>query len=371
YVHLLVRAEKPNSITVACGSGSSKEHKSNVHSKLNVNEEYMEAFRTKSYVELCSQVQDQLRTTSTSSISSFPSYTNLCDQLLEPPPQEILINLIESCSTDHRLRRLLIEYFECSLEACKICGFLLQNLDLIRAHYCKLHSFINLSRLTDDQCDLIFHELASFAKLANPFSGSILGQFHLIHDRYELLLYKLRQTRKKIEKRAKLIRLCKKAAKISLIVTCTTLAVVTLILVATHTFVGIAVSPALFSASLGFLKRKIKSTRMGLSSSVLSRVRAQLDAAAKGIFILNNDFDTVDRLVMRLHDEIEHRKDIAKMCVRNQNKELLMEVVREFKTNESCFMEKLEELEEHIYLCFLTIKRARRLVLQEIMVGNA
>ncbi|XP_042494958.1 UPF0496 protein At1g20180-like [Macadamia integrifolia] len=363
--------------------GSSKEHVSNVHRKLNVNEEYKEAFRTKSYVEICGEVQDQMRRTSItedetfSSPSPFPSYKQLFDQLLEPP-QEVLTTMIESCSASHHLRCLLVDYFECSLEACKICGFLLQSIDQTRSHYCKIHRIINLSKglvmnsisdYTDDPCELIFRELASFADLANPLSGSTPVQFNLIHKRYELVLYKLTRTHKKLERRAKLIRLCKKALGISLVITCTTLAVVTLILAA-HSLVGIAASPALFTASLGLLKRGIKSTRMKLSPSALSRVGAQLDAAAKGIYILNKDFDTVSRLVIRLQDEVEHIKDIAKMCLRNQSKQLLTEVVKEFKTNESCFLEKVGELEEHLYLCFLTIKKARRLVLQEIMVHS-
>ncbi|KAJ4964217.1 hypothetical protein NE237_024156 [Protea cynaroides] len=329
-----------SSITGTGGCGSSKGHVNNVHNKLNINEEYMEAFRTKSYMEICSNVQGHLRRTSTTKEEIFssplPSYTHLCDHLQEPQ-QEILSDMIKNCS-GHCLRRCLVDYFDCSLEACKICGFLLQNVDQTRTLYSKIQKIIHLSN-SSDQCGLISHELASFAKLANPLSSWTPVQFHQIHDRYELVLYQLTLTRKKIQRREKLIRLCKKAA-------------------------GIAVTLALVTVSFGFLKWKMKS----VNTSVLARGGAQLDAAAKGIYILNRDFDTVNRLVMRLYDEIEHGKDIAKMCVSNQNKQLLMEVVREFKINESCFVEKLRVLEEHIYLCFLTIKRARRLVLQEIMM---
>lgn len=44
------------------------------------------------------------------------------------------------------------------------------------------------------------------------------------------------------------------------------------------------------------------------------------------------------------------------MRARNNGKiEVLKEVVREFRVEESWFFEQLEELEEPIYLCFLTI----------------
>ncbi|XP_042509218.1 UPF0496 protein At1g20180-like [Macadamia integrifolia] len=347
------------------GTGEySREQVSSVRNKLNVNEEYTEAFRTNSYKEIRSKVQQgQPRRTS-----------NLCDHVLEPR-QEVLMDMIESsCSgTDHKLCFLLMDYFECSLEAFKICGFLLQNIDQTRIDYSKIQKIIYLSKsleinnCSNDQCGIIFRELSSFAKLANPLPSSSLVQFHLIHNKYELILHQLTVTREKIKRREKLIRFCKKLGGISLVITCTTLTLATLILAA-HTIVGIAASPAVITVSLGFLKRKMKSIRMAINASVLYRVGAQLDAAARGVFILNRDFDTMNRIVIRLQDEIDHGKEIAKICVRSQNKEMLMEIVREFKMNESGFLEQLEELEEHVYLCFLTINRARRLILQEIMV---
>lgn len=71
----------------------------------------------------------------------------------------------------------------------------------------------------------------------------------------------------------------------------------------------------------------------------------------------------------RLFDEVEHRKALADMCVRNKKPELLKEVVKEFHTHDLCYLEQLEELEQHIYLCFHTINRSRKLVMDEIMVA--
>ena len=80
-----------------------------------------------------------------------------------------------------------------------------------------------------------------------------------------------------------------------------------------------------------------------------------------------NDFDTISRLVWRLHDEIEHRKAIASMCIRNGKIEVLKEVVREFCMHDSSFLDQLKELEEQTRLCFHTINRSRGLVIQEII----
>ncbi|KAF8377788.1 hypothetical protein HHK36_031173 [Tetracentron sinense] len=344
--------------------GSRREHVNNVRNKPNVNEEYMEAFRTKSYTEMWSKVQVFERPS--------PSYIHLSDYLLEPR-QEILVEIIKNSDFHH----LLIDYFEASSEASKICGFLLQSIDQTRANYCIIQRVLNLSRrvpnyenYTDDQCQIIFRELASFAKLDNPLSRSSPVQFLLIHDKYGLMLDQFIFTRKKMVKRAKVIDLCKKSAGLSLIIACSAIAIATLVLTV-HTGIGIVAAAGIFTCSLAFFKQRMKSARGKLKTRKLSRHIAQLDAAAKGVYILDRDFDMISRLVMRLDDEMEHRKSIARMCVRKKKRQILKEVVREFQTHECCFLEQLGELEKHIYLCFLNINRARSLVIQEMIVARS
>ncbi|XP_010266985.1 PREDICTED: UPF0496 protein At1g20180-like [Nelumbo nucifera] len=377
HIRKIMRSKLRSSLTTAVGGGSPKQQEmSNVGSKLNVNEEYMEAFRTKSYVEIWSKAQGQMRRkdedrSSSSSLPSLPSSPRLSDFLLEPR-QDILVEMIKN-SDQHRL---LTDYFDGSLEACRICDFLLKSIDQTRANYRIIRRIISLTKrlpdscdYTDDQCRLIFRDLDSFAKLNNPLSaGSSPVEFRLVHDRYGSMLNQLRKTRKRINKREKLIGLSKKAAGLGLIVACGAVSVITLVLVV-HTLVGIIATPALLAFSVNATKKKIKSARVGLKTSMLARLGAQLDAAAKGVYILNRDFDTISGLMVRLQDEIEHGRVIAGMVVKNQTRRILKEVVREFQTHESCFLEQLGELEEHVYLCFLTINRARSLVVQEIING--
>ncbi|RZC66761.1 hypothetical protein C5167_010451 [Papaver somniferum] len=370
--------------------GSSKEqnvNNVNIVSKLNVKDEYMEALRTKSYIDIWSKVQGQLRKTSTplttnndvvvdvidriaTSISRIPSYTHISDYLLEPQ-QEVLLELIQKSN----LHQLLIDYFEASLEACRICGSILKCIDQARANYCKIQRVIKLSKRVpsdlpggisnEDKVRIIFGELASFAKLDNPLSNSSKLKFSIIHDRYGSMLNLLTVKRKKVARRVKVISLSKKAWGVSVVMLCSGLAIATIIL-AVHSLVGFVAVPGLMCMQLGYLKKKLRSAKNGLKRNKLNQFHNQLDAAAKGVYTLNSDFDTISRLVMRLHDEIEHGKSIAQWCVKTQKKQMLKEVIKEFQTQENCFLEKLGELEEHVYLCVLTINRARRLVIKEI-----
>ncbi|KAB5522009.1 hypothetical protein DKX38_026328 [Salix brachista] len=108
----------------------------------------------------------------------------------------------------------------------------------------------------------------------------------------------------------------------------------------------------------------------------IARVAAQLDAAAKGTYILSRDLETISRLVNKVNDEMEHMHSTVKYWVERGDDEGKWlhgingeVVVRQFnKINECCsFSNQVDVLEEHLYLCFMTINRARNLVLKEIL----
>lgn len=46
---------------------------------------------------------------------------------------------------------------------------------------------------------------------------------------------------------------------------------------------------------------------------------------------------------------------------------MVKEVVREFQINETGVINQLEELEENIYLCILTINRSRRQLVEQMV----
>ena len=125
--------------------------------------------------------------------------------------------------------------------------------------------------------------------------------------------------------------------------------------VATHALVAIVAAPfctAYFSP--------------GLAKKQLAHV-AQLDAAKKGIYVLNNDLDTIDRLVARLYTAVEGDKQLVRFGLeRGRDKHSIQEVVKQLRRNQQNFTDQLKDLEEHICLCFNTVNRARSLLLQEI-----
>ncbi|KAL2468216.1 hypothetical protein Fot_51741 [Forsythia ovata] len=354
-------------------------------SKSNVNEEYKEAFRTNSYIEICKKVQGQLERESTdhdngpssslssssSSSSSSSRHVHLSEFLLEPC-QETLDDIIENLN----LHQLLVNYLEISLEACRLCELLLKNVHNVRANYCVIKNAIKqMKKLpdgaswnTDDHCLAVYRNLASFVMLRNPLSTITPLQFHELHESRILLFHRLTSKCRQTKRRTKLRKWIKKVMRYVLVGACGAL-VIPLLLLAIHSMVaGMVAAPGLFVlGSLSLFLKKLRVAKKKLEKTEYERLGIQLDIAARGVYILINDFDTMSRLVQRLHDELEHKKFVADICVRKGKNEILKEVLREFQISGSCFLEQLEELEKQIYLCFLDINRSRRLLLEEII----
>ncbi|KAG4214250.1 hypothetical protein ERO13_A01G109500v2 [Gossypium hirsutum] len=348
---------------------------SNLSDKTNVNEEYKEAFRTKSYVEMWSQVHGQFNQITSfdrlPSTSSIPGHQKNLSEYLLKPRQETL-DKIESLNVHH----LLLDYFDAGLEACNLCELLLRSIHQTRVYYQKIRKVIKISKrvqdFSDEQCSVILKELQGFALLKNPLSIITPPQFRRIHENNLDLFRKLTSKREKIKRKAKSKKISKQIGSLCLVISNTTL-VIALLILAFHSMIGIVAAPGVAAWFIGIRKKKKKkktgssSIQQGHNTSLLQRLGEQLDISAKGIYILINDFDTISRLVWRLHDEIEHLKAIANMCIRNGKIEVLKEVVREFRMHNSSFLEQLKELEEHTKLCFHTINRSRRHVIEEIV----
>uniref|UniRef100_A0A7N0R812 Uncharacterized protein n=1 Tax=Kalanchoe fedtschenkoi TaxID=63787 RepID=A0A7N0R812_KALFE len=337
---------------------------------------------------MCTKVQGQLSKlnanndkftspSASSSSSLVPTssylYMHFSDYLLEPQPE-----MLAKIGSSNHVNHLLIDYFKASSEACDLCESLLRSIHQTRANYRVIKKVIKLNkRLTDcrdgcaeddSKCAPILRELGRFVLLKNPLSLINNCQYQNIHKSHKVLLSRLTCARKKINKRAKLTKCCKKVGRYCLVIGYSALTVA-LLAVLVHSMVGLVAAPGLFIFALSLFKKKVKhhNIRTSVDQNSVKRLDGQLDVAAKGLYILMNDLDTMSRLVRRLHDEVEHGKSIASVCVRNGKREVMDEVVKEFHAHNRVFMEQLEELEERIYLCFVTINRSRRLVMQEIL----
>ncbi|KAH7568069.1 hypothetical protein JRO89_XS07G0227000 [Xanthoceras sorbifolium] len=178
----------------------------------------------------------------------------------------------------------------------------------------------------------------------------------------------LGQKRRQADARIKNQILCRFLLQSS--VTSCSLIAITAIVLAAHSLTALLMGPLFFSFPTKCFKKKLfRRFRCLRRSGLLKKVREQLDVAAKGTYILNRDFDTIGRLVARLHDEVEHNKAMMRLCLERSSGEerfSLHVVVNELKKSSVGFQMQVEELEEHVYLCLVSINRARALLIKEM-----
>ncbi|MQL77473.1 hypothetical protein Taro_009891 [Colocasia esculenta] len=347
-------------------------------------EEYASAFRTESYAKFWARVLEQTfacgvpathRSTDRGGSSAdapprLPSCNLLVESLLEPDQPTVAKVLAHArgrrgSGGDDRFL-LISDFFSETENASLLCGLLLKDIEGMRLCYRPLKKTLNSLASSGDSSpeygglfQAIANHLADLSKARNPFSALTLSQRQLqsVQSGSASLLKRLESGRRKARSRLRLLSRVKRGLAILLVALTASTSVVGAC-VALHAVVALTALSPLLPVPL-----RLASTRW------VRRVVTQLDAAAKGTYILSRDLDTIGRLVARLQDEVEHMLAMLRFCFERRHERLrpTQEVVRQLKKNEASFNQQLDELEEHLYLCFVTINKARRLVMKEVL----
>ncbi|KAL4575460.1 hypothetical protein LXL04_022304 [Taraxacum kok-saghyz] len=335
-----------------------------VANETNVSNEYFQAFRTKSYMGICDKMESYKgfdNESNSSSSSIHDHYIHHCD-ILPELEKETMANLANSTYDNH----CLLDFFNGGLEAWKICEKLLHSVHQENENHHSIARIIKLAESVPKKCQMtrMYKELALYSSLENPLSDLSTKMFPKIHNHLKLLLIRIRKNQARLKRKRTIITCLKKVLGCVLVASYTMLVVAMLVL-AFHGFVGIVASIGLISCLLG-LTKKSNASKKGLKTSEIKRICLLLDVAAKGIYMLIKDFDTIGSLVGILHNEVEFGRRMARTCVENMKSDVLEEVLREFRVHESRFMEQSEELKDHIYLCLLNVNRSRRLIVTKV-----
>ncbi|XP_050270610.1 UPF0496 protein At3g19330 [Quercus robur] len=221
------------------------------------------------------------------------------------------------------------DYFDHSENTTTLC--LLLHLSVIRARalYSPLQTLLEVlnldSSLSQSQCDHIFNLLVDFDRLDNPFPSPDSHNFNQMHQCYSDLKPQLDRRLRKSCSRIRLIR---------------------------HATTG----PALCFIC----------TAAGVDYREVAGI-AQLEAATRGTYKLDEHLVTINCLVDRIRDAVDNHKFLIRFVLeRGNEKHPIQMVMKRLQIDQVSIQHTLEILEEHINLCFITINRARALLLQEI-----
>ncbi|KAE9592527.1 hypothetical protein Lalb_Chr19g0130211 [Lupinus albus] len=255
----------------------------------------------------------------------------------------------------------MLSYFDISAEASHICSHILKSINQVQCNYQFIQKALDIMDYESPQSfKIIIIQLNSFMFSNNPFSN--LYDFKLLSEKHSEVLHHLKSMRKKVVRKIKLNKYLKNTPGICITAT---FGLIAATVIATHTLTALIMGPAILSFPYKKLKLKLKKLSFS-RSRFLSKVCDQLDIAAKGTYILNRDFDTLSRLVARLHGEIEHNRKMVQFCLDRKEDKFSLQMMNELKKSDVGFRKKVEELEEQVYLCLVTINRARGLVIKEM-----
>ncbi|KAG5128080.1 hypothetical protein AAZX31_10G212200 [Glycine max] len=328
---------------------------------INFHEEYNSVLRTKSYVNFFNKVQ-----LLANQPSSNDNHNKFSEILLEPC-QETITSILDSAtlSMTPELKNLMLSYFDISAEASQICCHLLKSINQLHSNYQFIQRALDIMDGDSlETFDLITFGLNSFNYSNNPFSNLKNHDFKLITDKLSSILHHLKSMRKKVGRKIKLMKYLKNTSEVCVTAACGIVAI-TAMVIAAHTLTAVIMGPAILSFPFKHFKRKLRAYEFSGKGSQ-SKVYDQLGIAAKGTYILNRDFDTMSRLVARLHDEIEHSRAMVQLCLDRKEDKFSLQVVKELKKSDVRFRKQVEELEEHACLCLVAINQARTLVVKEI-----
>ncbi|CAN4085878.1 unnamed protein product [Withania somnifera] len=319
------------------------------HMEMDVREEYAHAFRTESYADfwtrvlaLAEKIPSPTKIVGSTSAARLPSYRLFVEHLLDPD-QPTVIRILSLIRTHRETHSLLSEYFSQTAEASLLCSLLLKDVQRTRSRYKSLKSALEFLQKPGYSPK---HHIPKIMTRLTKFVTHSTRLFHLHPLRFDL--------KPQDQSEARLINKFKRGSPLFVMAAAISLTVT----VATHALALLVAAPTVLVASF-----RLTSTRKLASWS------AQLDIAAKGTYILIRDLDTISRLIGRLNDELEDLQAIVRFWLERGGDPLQAsgEVARQLKKNYANFVEQLDELEEHLYLCFMTINRARNLVITEIM----
>lgn len=278
-------------------------------------------------------------------------------------PRRECIQEALSSVTDSSLTHLAATYFEHSEHTSRLYVLLYQTVHHARFLYTPMYNFLDdlptefeshTYSLSPSQTELAFNVFLQFDLIENPFHSPDSHNFDDMRQCFSQLREQLDHHLQKSRSKVRLIRRCSMWPALCLITAVVGVAI-SAVVIATHALVALVMAPICpFILPSSMTKKEMVHL-------------AQLDAAAKGAYVVHKDLDTIDRLVARLHAAVESDRVLIHLGLeRGKDRYNVQETLKQVRRNRPSFEQQLVDLEEHLFLCFAAINRARLLLLQEI-----
>lgn len=312
-----------------------------------VEEEYAKIFRTNSYEEIYGKVRKHYEEANSRHLLSLTTgnYPHISEFLLEPS-QETVNEMIKNWEPN----MLLVDYYKATYQAYNVCDGLLRGLNRALMNYNEIQR-----RLNEGPGDVNLSGGEWDTNLYNPLFAITPLEFRKVQEGFRALLGEIKKKQEQIAKKLGKERASNRAL------------FGTKFAVTVHNMSDGVAAPSMMGCCIAELCKHMLTCILPSvnEDNDGERLSHQLDCAAASVFCIINDLDMLLKMASTVNDDYDRHIFLADKIIRGK-----VEDLETYVCGCQSYMDRLNELEQHIYLACLTVNKSRKFLLKLIMTAN-
>ncbi|KAJ1377778.1 hypothetical protein SESBI_48531 [Sesbania bispinosa] len=303
---------------------------------------------------------------------SFNSLREVTDSLLEMN-QEV-VKVILDCKSDiwgnKDLFSLVNDYFDNSLQTLEFCNSLEKCLRRARENQMIVKSVITYfeeevgNGVEEGAYVKTLQELKNFKDAGDPFTEEFYMLFQSIYTQQASMLRKLQIRKRKLDKKLKSLKTWKRVSNAIFVAAFVSVLIFSVVAASVAAPPVVTAIAAALAVPIGSVGKWCNSLFKGYEKALKGQ-REVISSMQVGTYISLKDLDNIRVLTNKLEVQLESLLQNADFALRNED--VIKLAIEEIKKKIETFSETMETLSEHADKCSRQIRRARTVVIQNII----
>lgn len=303
---------------------------------------------------------------------SFNSLREVTDSLLEMNHE--VVKVILDCKRDiwgnKDLFALVNDYFDNSLQTLEFCNSLEKCLRRARENQVMVKSVITYfeeevqNGLEGGTCVKTLQELGNFKDAGDPFTEEFYLLFQSVYTQQATMLKKLQIRKRKLDKKLKSLKSWKRVSNAIFLAAFVSVLIFSVVAASIAAPPVVTALAAALVVPLGSVGKWCNSLFKGYEKAIKGQ-REVVSSMQLGTYISLKDLDNIRVLTNKLELQLESLLQNADFALKNED--VIKLAIDEIKKNIETFSETLETLSANADKCSRQIRKARTVVIQNII----
>lgn len=303
---------------------------------------------------------------------SFNSLREVTDSLLEMNHE--VVKVILDCKRDiwgnKDLFALVNDYFDNSLQTLEFCNSLEKCLRRARENQVMVKSVITYfeeevqNGLEGGTCVKTLQELRNFKDAGDPFTEEFYLLFQSVYTQQATMLKKLQIRKRKLDKKLKSLKSWKRVSNAIFLAAFVSVLIFSVVAASIAAPPVVTALAAALVVPVGSVGKWCNSLFKGYEKAIKGQ-REVVSSMQLGTYISLKDLDNIRVLTNKLELQLESLLQNADFALKNED--VIKLAIDEIKKNIETFSETLETLSANADKCSRQIRKARTVVIQNII----